>query len=264
MYDAPELAERYDRVSDLQFESGRKLVDKMGIKKGDDVLDVGCGTGRLALHVSKIVQPSGQVVGIDPSPHRIRIADARLEGGAFKNVSFRIGYGEDLSAFSDTFDHVYYSSVFHWIEDKRSALSEAGRVLKPGGKVGITTVDRDFRFTMKQIMEKLFTEKPYSGQIKMEFEMIKLVNGKELEALLEEAGFKDITINVVADKLLYSSPDELLEFMEASSFGNFLRYVPEGQRSEAIRDIKTELEKLRTGGMIELLSNIMYAIAVKP
>ncbi len=77
MWDAPELAERYDRMSDSQFQSGCILVDRMNVKKNDVALDVGCGTGRLALHVSGIVGPSGRVVGIDPSPHRVRIADRK-------------------------------------------------------------------------------------------------------------------------------------------------------------------------------------------
>ncbi len=80
MRDGPELARLYDRISDLQFEGGKKLVAMMGVKKGDAVLDVGCGTGRLAVHLAGIVGPSGSVTGIDPSPHRISIAEEKLKG----------------------------------------------------------------------------------------------------------------------------------------------------------------------------------------
>ena len=106
-------------------------------------------------------------------------------------MHFSIGQGEDLSAFSDnSFDHVYYSSVFHWIGDKPGALKEAFRVLKPGANVGMTTVDRDYPFKMKEVMEKLFNDKLYAGQ-KLEDEMRKmLVNRNELIALLESAGFR--------------------------------------------------------------------------
>ncbi len=95
-YDAPELAERYDRISDTQFEKGSKLVSKMGIKKGDVVLDVGCGTGRQALHVLDIIGPSGRIVGIDPSSHRINVAKEKLKGMAAKNISFAVGRAEIL------------------------------------------------------------------------------------------------------------------------------------------------------------------------
>src|SRR5271157_158118 len=264
MWDAPALAECYDRISDIQFTSGRMLVDRMKIARGDNVLDVGCGTGRLALYVSKVVKPSGNVIGIDPSPHRIRVAEGKMNG-AFQNVRFSIGQGEDLFAFpGNCFDGLYYSSVFHWIDDKPAALGEAFRVLKPGGKVGMTTVDRDYPFAMKRIMQKLFSEKTYAGY-RIEDEMGKLlVNRAELYALLEHAGFKNINIGSETVKYYYPTVDEFIRFIEASSFGNFMRNIPDRQRPYVIDALKVELEKLKTPAGIELESNTMYAISEKP
>jgi arsenite methyltransferase len=264
MWDAPELAERYDRISDIQFESGRKLLDSMNINKGDAVLDVGCGTGRLAFDVSERVGLSGDVTGIDPSPHRIRVAEAKLKSKALKNVHFTIGQGEDLGKFSDnSFDHLYYSSVFHWIGDKPGALKEAFRVLKPGANLGITTVDRDYPFKMKEVMEKLFNNKMYEG-MKLEDEMRKmLVSRGELIELLEGAGFDGVEVDSVTVMHYYSSADELIDFIEASSFGNFMRNVPDNIRPKAIAGIKKELEQFRTQDGIELESNTMLAVAMK-
>ena len=98
--DTPELATYYDKISDYQYGLGLALIDMMNIKTGDSVLDIGCGTGRLALQVSDIVGLSGSVTGIDPSPHRVEIANARLNGS--QNLSFRSGQGEDLGDFKKT------------------------------------------------------------------------------------------------------------------------------------------------------------------
>jgi len=265
VWDVPELAERYDRVSDVQFRSGRNLVERMSVKEGDVVLDVGCGTGRLALYVADVVGPSGNVIGLDPSPHRINVACSKLKGRKLENLAFSIGQGEDLMGIhNDAFDHVYYSSVFHWIDDKGAALSEAARVLKPGGNVGMTTVDRNFPFAMKEIMEKAFYKNIYDGQHKMEEEMLKLVTTEELIGLFEAAGLHDISIESVEESHDFSSAEELIEFMEASSFGNFLSFLPEGQRAQAREDIRKEMETLRTDRGIELQSNTLYAIASKP
>lgn len=264
MWDAPELAERYDKISDLQFESGRRLADMMGIKEGDQVLDVGCGTGRLALYISKVVGPSGSVIGIDPSPHRIRVAESKLKGPEPGNLRFTRGRGEDLISFSSgAFDHVYYSSVFHWIGDKAAALSEANRVLKPGGAIGMTTVDKSHPFEMKKVMERIFREPPYAGQVDLEDEFCLLVDREELNALLANAGFKKIDIRSVVKKHYYSSAEELFDFIEASSFGNFLRDVPEHLRWRLLGTLKDELEKRRSGAHIELESSMMFAIARK-
>ena len=81
--------------------------------------------------------------------------------------------------------------------------------------------------------------------------------------MLDSAGFCDVKIDIVEEKQYYSSPEEFLQFIEASSFGNFLRNVPEQVRTSVRQDIGKELEKMRTRNGIELQSNIMYAIATK-
>src|SRR5262249_6553897 len=109
-HDSRDLAEMYDRVSDLQFEGGKRLVDRLGLKEGACVLDVGCGTGRLAQWIAERVGTTGFVAGIDPLDERIDIARSR--GGT---VRFEVGQAEDLRAFEDaSFDIVCMSSVFHW------------------------------------------------------------------------------------------------------------------------------------------------------
>src|SRR5271157_1166618 len=263
-WDTSELAERYDRVSDNQFEKGSLLVKMLGIKEGDIVLDVGCGTGRLTLHVSRIVGPEGKITGIDPSPPRFRLANDKLKGLAQQNVKFMMGNAEDLGSFADhTFDHIYYSSVFHWVQDKKTALMEAHRVLKPGGKIGMTTGDRDNPFTIRAISNKLLSRHPYAGHVKLEDDASKPVTRAELGELLEGAGFEDIVIELKEKKRYHPSPREAYEFSEASSFGNSLKHVPEGLRDQAVRDIEAELEKRRTPAGIELASSSLFAIAVK-
>lgn len=264
MWDEPELAERYDRMSDTQFKSGSTLVDRMNIKKDNIVLDVGCGTGRLAFYVSKIVGPSGSVIGIDPSPHRVRIADRKRNGPSARCLTFMIGQGEDLGAFSENvFDHIYYSSVFHWISEKDRALREAHRALKHGGNVGITTVDKSQNFAMQKAMSEIFSKYPSIDAEKMDDFSKMLVNRTELEGLMASAGFRDIKIDVVDDRQYFSSPEVFLQFIEASSFGNFLRNVPAEHRTSVRNDIGKELEKMRTSKGIELQANVMYAIATK-
>jgi ubiquinone/menaquinone biosynthesis C-methylase UbiE len=55
--DTQELAEKYDKMSNSQFENGLTLVDRLGVNEGSSVLDIGCGNGRLAAHVAKIIGP---------------------------------------------------------------------------------------------------------------------------------------------------------------------------------------------------------------
>ncbi len=64
--DTAELANSYEEASVIQFDHGKILIDALRIRPGENVLDIGCGTGRLAEFVAKIVGPAGTIVGIDP------------------------------------------------------------------------------------------------------------------------------------------------------------------------------------------------------
>jgi len=139
-HDSPELAVAYDEVGIRQFEQGKLLISSLNIAEGECVLDIGAGTGRLAAYVAGIVGPCGRTVAIDPLPLRIEIAKTKADG----NFEARVGRAEDLCEFSnETFDVVYLNSVFHWVEDKPRALAEILRVLRPGGRLGMSSHDPD-------------------------------------------------------------------------------------------------------------------------
>lgn len=262
--DTPILAEKYDTVSNSQFEHGQRLVNELNIKAGDQVLDIGCGTGRLVEYISTIVRNNGRIYGIDPAEYRIQIAQQKTKDKNPANISFTVGKGEDLSGFTDnSFDAVTLNMVFHWITDKKLALREIHRVLKPGGSVGLTTGDKDNPFTLKQITDKLFQQYPYAGEVNIENEPSKQVAKKELHDLFKTAGYRDVNITNKNTKRYFPTPEKVIEWVESSSFGNFLTHVPEHLRTAARHDIEKELEKKRTPKGIELVSNPVFAIARK-
>ena len=91
--DNQELAHHYERISVAhQFKAGQILIAELAVASGEHVLDVGCGTGLLAEYVAGLVGPTGAVVGIDPLP--LRIALAQQKGRS--NLSFKVGTADDL------------------------------------------------------------------------------------------------------------------------------------------------------------------------
>jgi ubiquinone/menaquinone biosynthesis C-methylase UbiE len=106
------------------------------IQPGEQVLDVGCGTGTLAIEVARRVGKAGRVVGIDPSTEQIARARAK---GARRHlpIEFQVGVIEQLSFPDQSFDVVLSTLMMHHLPAslKRQGLTEIARVLKPGGRL---------------------------------------------------------------------------------------------------------------------------------
>ncbi|HEX3479748.1 MAG TPA: methyltransferase domain-containing protein [Kofleriaceae bacterium] len=237
-HDSRELAETYDRISDLQFEGGKRLVERLGLQEGARVLDVGCGTGRLAQWIAERVGTNGAVAGIDPLEERIHIARSRGGGTA----RFEVGQAEDLRAFEDaSFDAVCMASVFHWIADKAKALAEVRRVLRPGGRLGMTTLPQELARagTMGLALESLLARAPYAGRVDISVLTFarRGCTTTELVSLALESRLELVELQVTQRTLTHASGEALVEFLEASSFGNFLRPVPEELRPSLRADL---------------------------
>lgn len=258
--DSPALAEQYDRVSDAQFNHGKLLIKDLRIARGQSVLDVGCGTGRLGAYVAEIVAPRGEVVGIDPLPLRIDIAQRKAVPGFYAQV----GQAENLSAFDDArFDAVYYNSVFHWIPEKTRPLREAHRVLKAGGVVGISTAAKEQPHQFAGIVKALLEEGRLGDYANGAFGTPHTVDADELRALFDQAGFSARQLEIRSFVDVFASAEEVFEFNQASAFGNFLAALPPDKQLAARTTLADALEGLRTDAGIRLQRNLIFAVAQK-
>jgi ubiquinone/menaquinone biosynthesis C-methylase UbiE len=102
------------------------------------VLDVGCGTGTLAIEVQQHIGNAGRVVGIDPSSEQIARARSKAARRQMQ-IEFQVGVIEQLAFPDQTFDVVLSTLMMHHLSAslKRQGLAEIARVLKPGGRLVI-------------------------------------------------------------------------------------------------------------------------------
>jgi len=258
--DSPALAEHYDVAGLRQFEHGKLLLQDIGLARGQHVLDVGCGTGRLTEFAAQIVGAAGSVVGIDPLPLRIDIAARR----GLPHLVFRTGQAENLSEFPDgRFDAVVLNSVFHWLPDKQLPLAEAFRVLRRGGRLGISSATTDAPHQINQILESLRASGRFGPFRVGAIGTPHRVGAEEFQRLLTGAGFARSELRLRSFTDTFASPEEVASFSAASAFGNFLGDLDATQRDAVVDALYTQLESLRTADGIRLQRHLIFAVAYK-
>jgi arsenite methyltransferase len=258
--DSTQLAATYDRVGERQFKHGIQLIEALGLRPGERALDVGCGTGRLAAYVAGLVGPSGKVDAVDPLP--LRVALAQKKGPA--NLTACVAAAEDLSAFADgSFDVVFLNSVFHWLPEKRTPLREAYRVLKPGGRLGISTAASDHPHDFEVLLKKIFSSSDLANVTDVPSGTTHKVSSIELRELLVAAGFSDVNVHIRSFIDHFEDTQAVITFNVASSFGNFLSDLLPEQRALTHALLETELEKRRDAEGIVLQRNLSFALATR-
>ena len=132
-------AEHYERhfVPALFAQWPPRLTEAAGIRPGDRVLDVACGTGVLARHLAERVGPTGSVVGLDLNEGMLAVATRQAPG-----VEWRQGRAEQLPFEDASFDAVVSQFGLMFFEDRPRALREMRRVLRPGGRLAVAVWDR--------------------------------------------------------------------------------------------------------------------------
>ena len=114
----------------------QKIADLARLQPGEKVLDVGCGTGTLALVAKERVGKTGRVSGIDPSQQMIARASRKAAHRSL-SIDFQVGLIEQLVFPDQSFDVVLSTFMMHHLPDdlKHRGLREIARVLKPGGRL---------------------------------------------------------------------------------------------------------------------------------
>jgi len=122
-------------VGDVRYKS--LLIEQANIQPGHRVLDLGCGTGTLAI-MAKQAQSAASVAGLDADPDMLKVANYK---SAQQNVEvkFDVGFTNELPYPDASFDRVLSSIMIHHLKtpDKEKTAREVYRVLKPGGQLHI-------------------------------------------------------------------------------------------------------------------------------
>ena len=139
------IADFYDRRSPT-YDQGQwrsqicdRLLEYAQLSPGQTVLDIGTGTGYLALAAAQIVGDQGQVLGIDISAGMLAQAHRKMEALGLNHVTLQQADAEAIDYASEQFDVILCAHTFPWLETKDLTLRLWYQWLKPGGIICVHT-----------------------------------------------------------------------------------------------------------------------------
>ncbi len=186
-----EAAWNYDRyLGPVLFEPfARYLVSGLtGYEKVTDVLEIACGTGRVTRHLSSHFKPPIKLTASDLSSDMLEVAKSVLDN---PSIDFRVEDAQNLSFPDHSFDLVICQFGMMFLADKKKGISEALRVLKPGGLFIFSTWDKTAHIP---ILKLVFNDVivPYLGEEDPARLLVpfSLFNPEQLVAWMQEAGFE--------------------------------------------------------------------------
>lgn len=195
-------AEVYDEffLPALFQEWTSRVVQAAQIEQGQRILDVACGTGVLTLAAAECVGPDGSAVGLDINEGMLAVARKKANG-----ISWRHGQAESLPFPDQSFDAVVSQFGLMFFDDRRAAIQEMVRVLRPGGKIAVAVWD-SLENTSGYAAVTILLNRLFGEQVAEALRAPYMLGDKQiLSSLFSGLGLSEVRINTQAGTARFPS-----------------------------------------------------------
>lgn len=238
---------------------GRRTIERLQLKPGAAVLDVGCGSGASAIPAARAVGTHGHVVGVDLAERLLVLARAKAQTHELTNIEFRHADMAALDYADDSFDAVVCVFAIFFVPDMVQQTKELWRMVRPGGQIAITTWGpRMFEpgsaawwAAVKQFRPDLHSAfNPWE----------RIITVPAVRQLLTESGIEKAEVVAESGQQALHSPDDWWTVVRGSGYRWTLEQM---DRETADRVREANLAALRKSGTKAFETNVIYARASK-
>jgi ubiquinone/menaquinone biosynthesis C-methylase UbiE len=218
------------------------LIERVPPRAGEFVLDVGCGTGAVALRASAaLASKGGAVTGLDANPNMLAIARSYPVPGA--QIAW-VEFDASELPFSDwEFDLVLCQQALQFFPDRAASVREMRRVLLQGGRLGLSVWSGIEHQSLMMLIDEAIER--HLGALPEAVSPFSLGDPEELRRLVTDAGFSNVRVESVTAPVRFSEPDQFAELTIRASASVLPEY---GEMDEDLRDalisaIRQDLER---------------------
>lgn len=241
-----------------------EVVQRLKVRRGESVLDLGTGPGEPAMTIARKVGPRGHVTGVDLSENMVSIARRVARARGLENVDFRAMDCSHLTLPDSSFDAATSCFGFQIFTDPEKAAREAHRVLKPGGRICVSVWSTGDKVPfLHAIVEPMleYAEPDETGYLPTPYE----TGGPgEMIAFLAAAGFRNGKEFHVSHSVRFDSPEQYLNaLLSATPIGHSLSEEEPKVRQAILRKARANLERWTTPAGVSLPAECVVVTARK-
>jgi ubiquinone/menaquinone biosynthesis C-methylase UbiE len=263
------LKETFDTVSSgydggaLRFfpQSAQNMVSLLDLRGDEHVLDVACGTGHASLAVARML-PNGRVTGVDFSAGMLDQARRKAAAQGIGNIGL---LERDMTALgfpADSFDVALCAFGIFFVDDLDAQLAHIASVVKPGGKVMISSFQEEHYF---QPLREMMLARLRTHAIAIPPPTWKRVgNEAACRALFDKAGLMNTRVEPRNVGYYLNSAERWWDVVWNAGFRRLVSLLPEDARARFKQEHLKEVEALATKDGIWLDVGVLYTVGTKP
>lgn len=238
---------------------GQQTIDRLSLQPGARVLDVCCGSGASAIPAAQQVGSSGQVIGVDIAESLLELARHKCEQQGLENIQFLCADFENLGIPSESFDAIVCVFGIFFVPDMIAGVQELWRMLKPGGKLAITSWGKQVFEPANQVFWQILeSERP--DLVKNFTHWDRISDSGSLHLLLETAGMRQVQVfNETGIHFLSDPEDWWIMILGGGCRGTIEQLDPEVKERIRVKN----LDFLRSNAVSSLDVDVLYAVSQK-
>jgi len=227
-------AQDYAENSTNQYKWAEELIPKLNLKGNENLLDIGCGDGKVTRLLSTYL-PHGKVVGIDSSEEMIALARQNFPQCKYDNLSFLRMDARELT-FREQFDVAFSNASLHWIIDHQTVLACVNESLDKRGKLLFQMAGKGNAQDILAVLEEMISEDCCKSYFKNFTFPYGFYSPEEYTMWLKDTGFKPERVELLPRTMNLKGKDGLAGWIR-TTWLPFTERVPASLRDSFVNEV---------------------------